>query len=103
MIQPQRQLEEKSPVKGDLHAGICGSRGVRFPSATRLPLDTAPGARQVAAAKAICARCPVLAECRSWAISHEAYGIWGGLTEHQRARLRRHVPGARGRTSTAGA
>ena len=30
------QLEEKSPVKGDLHAGICGSRGVRFPSATRL-------------------------------------------------------------------
>ncbi len=67
------------------------------------PLDTAPGARQVAAAKAICARCPVLAECRSWAISHEAYGIWGGLTEHQRARLRHRVPAGRGRTSTAGA
>jgi WhiB family redox-sensing transcriptional regulator len=51
------------------------------------PLDTTggPAARQVAAAKAICARYPVLAECRSWAISHEAYGIWGGLTEHQRA------------------
>ena len=66
------------------------------------PLDTGPAARQVAA-KAICARCPVLAECRSWAISHEAYGIWGGLTEHQRARLRHGLPAARGRTSTAGA
>ena len=67
------------------------------------PLDTGPAARQVAAAKAICARCPVLAECRSWAISHEAYGIWGGLTEHQRARLRHGVPAGRGRTSTVGA
>ena len=56
-----------------------------------------------AAAKAVCARCPVLAECRTWAISHEAYGIWGGLTEHQRARLRHGVPAGRGRTSTAGA
>src|SRR6202011_926410 len=27
--------DEKSPVKGDFHAGIRGSRGVRFPPATR--------------------------------------------------------------------
>jgi hypothetical protein len=27
---------EESPVTGDCHAGICGSRGVRFPPATRL-------------------------------------------------------------------
>ena len=28
--------DDKSPVTGDCHAGICGSRGVRFPPATRL-------------------------------------------------------------------
>src|SRR5437763_16961694 len=28
-------LDEKSPVTGDCHAGICGSPGVRFPRATR--------------------------------------------------------------------
>ena len=27
--------EDKSPVTGDCHAGICGSPGVRFPRATR--------------------------------------------------------------------
>ena len=28
--------DQKSPVTGDCHAGICGSPGVRFPRATRL-------------------------------------------------------------------
>ena len=64
------------------------------------PLDTTgPAARSVAAAKAICARCPVLPACRTWALGHEAYGIWGGLTEHERARHR--VTAGRDRTSTA--
>jgi hypothetical protein len=27
--------DDKSPVTGDCHAGICGSPGVRFPRATR--------------------------------------------------------------------
>lgn len=36
----------------------------------------------------ICARCPVLARCRQHALSvQEPYGVWGGLTEAQRARL----------------
>ena len=82
-------------------AACCGTPGPDL----FFPLDTTggPAARQVAAAKAVCARCPVLAECRSWAINHEAYGIWGGLTEHQRARLRHGIPAGHGQTSTAGA
>jgi WhiB family transcriptional regulator, redox-sensing transcriptional regulator len=39
-------------------------------------------------AKAICARCPVIADCRAHALQvQEPYGIWGGLTEHERAGL----------------
>jgi WhiB family redox-sensing transcriptional regulator len=41
--------------------------------------------RRDAAAKAICATCPVLAQCRSHALQvREPYGVWGGLTEDER-------------------
>ena len=42
-------------------------------------------ARREAAAKAICASCPVLKQCRTWALdTQETYGIWGGLGENER-------------------
>lgn len=44
-----------------------------------------------ARALAICATCPVLLDCRSWALAHEANGIWGGLTAGDRARERRRL------------
>ena len=38
-----------------------------------------------AAAKAVCASCPVRLTCRAHALaSHEPYGVWGGLTEDDR-------------------
>lgn len=41
-------------------------------------------------AKQICARCPVLMSCRAEAIlTLEPYGIWGGLSEADRRRLKR--------------
>lgn len=43
----------------------------------------------VAHAKALCARCPVLEDCRAHGIAHEQWGIWGGLTETEREALRR--------------
>ena len=37
------------------------------------------------AAKAICASCPVMLECREHALAvREPYGVWGGLTEDDR-------------------
>ncbi|MCO1659213.1 WhiB family transcriptional regulator [Pseudonocardia sp. S2-4] len=42
---------------------------------------------QVAAAKAVCARCPVQAQCLAEALVRLPYGIAGGLTEHERRRL----------------
>lgn len=44
--------------------------------------------RRAEAAKAICAQCPVLTACRAHALAvREPYGIWGGLTEEERAAL----------------
>jgi WhiB family transcriptional regulator, redox-sensing transcriptional regulator len=40
-------------------------------------------------AKAVCRRCPVLATCREQALQvNEPYGVWGGLTEHEREAIR---------------
>jgi WhiB family redox-sensing transcriptional regulator len=37
-------------------------------------------------AKEVCATCPVLAECREYALSRpEKHGWWGGLSEDERA------------------
>ena len=51
-----------------------------------------PGAArpsQHSRAKAICATCPVLEECREHGLSHERFGIWGGLTAAERRKIRR--------------
>ena len=41
------------------------------------------------AAKRLCASCPVRKQCATHALSvNEEYGVWGGFTETERARLR---------------
>ena len=50
-------------------------------------------------AKAVCAECPVRMQCLDYAMRHEAanerttvrYGIFGGLTPHQRNQLAKKV------------
>src|SRR5215470_16034002 len=54
------------------------------------------------AAKRVCARCPVVVECREHALLQpEPYGVWGGLTAAERrvvlARRRRRLTPGRGR------
>lgn len=44
-------------------------------------------------AKQICAHCPVKDACADWAIPLNVQGIWGGLTEEERAHLRRERGG----------
>lgn len=41
------------------------------------------------AAKAMCASCPVRVQCAEYGMKHEVYGIWGGITEGERRRVRR--------------
>lgn len=43
-------------------------------------------------AKRVCVNCPVRIECLEYALANsERYGIWGGLTERERTRLRRQA------------
>ena len=53
-----------------------------------------PGDRHgIAAAKAICRRCPVAAECLAEAMADPSIvGVWGGTTENQRAKIRARAP-----------
>ncbi len=50
-------------------------------------------AAQISLAKALCSRCPAIAACGAWAIEHGELGIWGGLSEGDRHRLRRQRRG----------
>ena len=44
--------------------------------------------RQVAQAKAICQRCPVISVCAHWAVATGQHGVWGGLDDDERSRMR---------------
>lgn len=76
---------ERSGDDGPWHAGAACRRdeaGLFFapskePTAARLAREEA--------AKRVCARCPVLLECREHALlMPEPYGVWGGLTAAER-------------------
>lgn len=45
-------------------------------------------AQRINQAKSVCQTCPVVTECRNYALQTvEPYGIWGGLSEEERARI----------------
>jgi WhiB family redox-sensing transcriptional regulator len=56
-----------------------------FPTGT-----VGPAVVQIEQARSVCRRCPVLDECREWAVwSGQDAGIWGALTAQERRALRR--------------
>jgi WhiB family redox-sensing transcriptional regulator len=51
---------------------------------------TGPALREIAAAKRICARCPVIMQCLGFALSSgQTSGVWGGTCEEERDALLR--------------
>lgn len=53
----------------------------------------------LAHAKAVCAGCPVAADCLDHALTNgERHGIWGGKSEQERGRIRR-AAGSMGRST----
>ena len=52
-----------------------------------------PALREIAQAKAICARCPVRSECLQFALTtHQVHGVWGGTSEEERRLLQSRGP-----------
>ena len=79
------------------HEALCRDEDPElfFPIGT-----TGPAASQVAEAKVVCRRCPVVASCLDWALdTAQEAGVWGGTSEDERRVLRRqagrtHAPSA---------
>ncbi|RSS15373.1 WhiB family transcriptional regulator [Streptomyces sp. WAC05458] len=54
--------------------------------------NTGPALLQIEEAKAVCRRCPVMERCLQWALeSGQEYGVWGGLDEDDRRRMKRRA------------
>ena len=52
--------------------------------------ETGPALTQIKAAKAVCRRCPVIEECLRWALeTGQDDGVWGGMSETERRKLKR--------------
>jgi WhiB family redox-sensing transcriptional regulator len=55
--------------------------------------NVGPSVAQIEAAKAVCRRCPVQAQCLAWSLADAVpYGVLGGLDEWERDRLLRYAP-----------
>lgn len=53
-------------------------------------------------AKSVCMQCPVRHDCLEWAMAtRQGDGVWGGLTETERRRLRRRRQAAARKTAAA--
>ncbi len=69
------------------YAGLC----MDMDSEVFFSPEAERGAKRVRredAAKALCQRCPVIEPCREHALRvQEPYGVWGGLSESERAEL----------------
>jgi WhiB family redox-sensing transcriptional regulator len=64
--------------------------------------NTGPALLQIEEAKAVCRGCPVLYECRQWALSSGLeYGVAGGLSEDERRNRNRRYARNQARTGAA--
>lgn len=79
------QALQDSPFPGEWsERGACR----RVPTAVFFP----GRGEEAATAKAVCGTCPVVEECRAYALGLPGLkGVWGGLSNHERAQRRRQA------------
>jgi WhiB family redox-sensing transcriptional regulator len=79
------------------HRAICREEDPElfFPVGTG-----SPALLQIAEAKTVCRRCPVVSECLAWALdTGQDAGVWGGMSEDERRALKRRNARTRARTA----
>lgn len=61
--------------------------------------NTGPALTQIAEAKTVCRRCPVVSDCLTWALdSGQDAGVWGAMSEDERRVLKRQNARTRARS-----
>ena len=82
----------------DAFAGFCGNDEAEDWQERALCAETDPESffpekgGSTREAKRICSGCEVRAECLEYALAHdERFGIWGGLSERERRKLKREA------------
>jgi WhiB family transcriptional regulator, redox-sensing transcriptional regulator len=61
--------------------------------------NSGPALLQIAEAKTVCRRCPVVSDCLTWALeSGQDAGVWGGMSEDERRAAKRRNARTRART-----
>lgn len=97
---PMRQVDGYSPnLTGPVRAlpwadeALCAQVDPElFFSQASSRYESTPNGDREAAAKAICRRCPVMRQCRAYAMEHpELEGIWGAQTEKERRQARKEA------------
>jgi len=69
----------------DLSGARCSEVGLEW----FYPEEGGSGTNLYKEARKICNRCEVKDKCLEWGLKHEDWGMWGGLTPHERDALRR--------------
>ena len=102
IVQPRQYLRAKASIQ--LEDNYLSLTELRFPNfsdkGNPACAETDPEAffpdrngtislREIRIAKSICSSCPYKSECLEWALDNRETGIWGGLTEMDRRRIRR--------------
>jgi len=93
---PIAQYEEQSTMDWR-HRAICRDEDPElfFPVGT-----SGPALLQIAEARTVCRRCPVVTECLTWALeSGQDAGVWGGMSEDERRALKRRNARTRARSA----
>lgn len=63
--------------------------------------NSGPAIAQIASAKQVCTRCPVVTECLTWALeTGQDAGVWGGMSEDERRALKRRNARTRARSGS---
>ncbi|WP_329172788.1 WhiB family transcriptional regulator [Streptomyces sp. NBC_01477] len=71
------------------HRAACGDEDPElfFPVG-----NSGPAILKIEEAKRVCRRCPVMDQCRQWALeTGQDAGVWGGLSEDERRSMRRRA------------
>lgn len=94
--EPMQQLDDDIRRPAWQLQAACRGAGAELFFPTRAPRLQ----EKVSTAKAICATCPVRKECLEYALyelpnEQRHFGIWGGLTEKERRKLRRDLSAAK--------